>query len=237
MDSSGTFVSAASTGSRNWPDIASVFRSGGVAQLVQSDRILLAERANARAAQSFDMTTAAKTAADVAGQRAHVSPLAAFSLENGCVSIGRFNKAQFLDNDESWPRLDQFTFARQARLPSTLMAENEEALQDLAGELSSSASISPLVGRLSERAITSPSASSVAVSSPQRTVKLIGLLAIDRERDRLGRLAKGNGKNASCQRIERPGMAGLLCLIDALHRTQRLGRCGTQRLIQNGFHP
>ena len=88
-------------------------------------------------------------------------------------------------------------------------------------------------GRASLVSTTRPSASSVSRSSPQRTVKMIGLAAVDHERHGLGRLAERDRQAAGGERIERAGVAGALRREQPLDDRDRVRRGHADRLVEH----
>ena len=152
--------------------MARAIKLGVVRQAVERHAVVGRKGADPRAPELDHMAVAAERAAEVARDRAHVGALAAFGLEHGRVAVG-LDEREPIDVDRPRGDLEGLAVAGEiigARAVDLDGGKGRRRLLDQADEARQQPPRSrPGVGRLSERATISPSASSVALSSPQRT--------------------------------------------------------------------
>ena len=182
------------------------------------------------------MAETPKPPAHVASQSTHVCTLAAFGFEHGGVWIWRFDKAQFLDDDDTRREFDNFALAGQVIGTIAVDLDGRErrwALADLPGELVQQrfyiGTRGSLVGAINDLAFGVVRGGLHAPAHGEA----IGLLAVHGKRHRLRRLAECNRQNSCCERIERACVAGLLRFEHTFCRAERLRRGYSKRLIEN----
>jgi hypothetical protein len=120
------------------------------------------------------MGVAAERAPEVAGDGADVAALAADHLEFGMVGVGAGQERQAFDPERAGGEVHLLALAGAdigAFAVDLHRRELRRDLEDVAFEGGSAAAISASAGRSGLSASTSPSASSVFVACPKRTVK------------------------------------------------------------------
>ena len=117
---------------------------------------------------------AAQLAAHIPGESAHVGALAAFGFQHRRRPVGHVDEAEVFDHDPARLEHDQLAAAREVIGAVAVDLDGRKARRNLAylaPEFPSTLSISSADGSTSDVRTTSPSASSVSVSAPKRTVK------------------------------------------------------------------
>ena len=181
------------------------------------------------------MAEAAEQSADIAGDGAHISALAAVHHELGLVAGGLQN---FEPVNGDGPRLqfDKLALAREiigalaGDLDRRILRWRLQNIPDKPGQQRGDrAGFGSRVALADDLAV---GVVGVGLGAPAHGEE-IGLLAILHEGHGLGGLAEGDRQNARGQRIERAGVAGLLAIIDALQARDGLRRGHADRLVEH----
>ncbi len=187
-------------------------------------------------AQRADMAKTPEFAAHIAGERAHIGPLAACGLENGMVGVGGIGEFQAVDLDRAGLEFHRFALAGEVIGPLAFDLDGGIArrhLFDHAGkgwqQGVDGVGRRPPVAGFDHAAF---GVVGVALLAPAHG-EAVELAPIHDEGNGLGRFAERDRQRPGGERIERAGMAGALGFGQALDDADGMGRRHADRLVED----